>query len=131
MMSEDLTPVLVKMHREVVSAMRESLAAGIPELPIDNRLLNKCISDNARTFILKETGADKIRVVAFSLRGRKPETVYAREILYHYSATPDVIPKITSYADIARKAGCTRAAVSYMAKQLPEGLHGRSGRLRS
>jgi transcriptional regulator len=43
----------------------------------------------------------------------------------------EVRAKIQSYSDIAREAGCTRAAVSAMAKQLPEGIHGRSGRLKS
>jgi hypothetical protein len=66
----------------------------------------------------------------FALRGRRPETKMAREALFDFALTPAAIPWIKSFSDIAREYGCTRAAISAMAKKLPTDIPRKSGRYR-
>jgi hypothetical protein len=91
-------------------------------------LVNEAILDTARRAI---GGAFQLILrLRFGLRGKRPETREARMKLFDFVASPGSLSEVRSYADIARACGCTRAAVSAMARQLPSGLSGRSGRIR-
>jgi len=78
--------------------------------------------------VLQPTGFQRAQ---FCLKGRSEATIQARGTLFDFIVSPQQVPEIRSYADIARHYGCTRAAVSAMCKDLPPELLSRSGRTHS
>jgi hypothetical protein len=62
---------------------------------------------------------------AFAWKGRKQSTRAARAALFDYEVCPERVPWFRSWEDIARDFGCTHAALSAAAKQLPPELRRR------
>jgi len=85
-------------------------------------LARKSIED-----ILPITGFQR---AAFCMKSRSESMMQVRGTLFDFVVSPQSMPEIHSYADIARHYGCTRAAISAMSKHLPPELRLRSGRMR-
>jgi CRP-like cAMP-binding protein len=83
-------------------------------------LVREFVQDQARQIFLDQSRATELQKDAFAFKGRKRTTRAARGALFDYEIGK--IDFYKSWADIAQDFGCTRAALSAAAKQLPPGL---------
>jgi hypothetical protein len=128
----------ISLTRTMPTLMQKALSALTPTIQSD---LEKRIKDPrleqwgdflahaiAKFVIYQATDPIGIARASFAIRGRNDAMREARGMLFDFSMAPQIVPHIRSYADIAREYGCSRAAISAAAKQLPKQGAKRGGR---
>jgi hypothetical protein len=127
-----LTTIVNRARQDTASSLSEAFDQIQSAFKGDKQhfkyLAEKWAQTKSREIVVSMLPPIPLYRASFISRGRRPGTRMARKDLFDFALNPGAVPWVESYADIAHKHGCTRAAISAMAKELPIEIPRRSGR---
>ena len=130
MLCLDLSPLMREVRAQTASRLAEIFKAKFVHEGFADHLWQDAAEEVGRHSVKKVMRPMEFACILFAMKGRKIATKAARDTLFEWLTGQIPVDCYTGYADIARDYGCTRAALSVAAKQLPTAVLRRTGRRR-